>query len=120
GATKAPSSLYNGGSNITPATTNISVADATGWQSGDTITIDTETVTITSQPSGNSFNITSPVLTHYSSNTVRVGLLTHNVVVRSSGTATASNTAYLENLAKNSTSFSLNYGEFAYLGAATV
>src|SRR5207302_2634155 len=26
----------------------------------------------------------------------------------------------LENLAKNSTSFSLNYGEFAYLGAATV
>src|SRR5207302_5388297 len=35
GATKTPSSLYNGGSNITPATTNIQVADATGWQSGD-------------------------------------------------------------------------------------
>jgi len=46
-----------------------------------------------------------------------VANLSRNVVVRSSGTNTSANTAYLRNLVTNTTSFNANYGEFAYLGA---
>ena len=104
---------------ITPATNNITVADATGWQMGDAIAIDTETVSITSVPSGNSFGITSPSFTHFSTNTIRVTVLSHNVVVRSSSTDTSdasTTSSYIQTLTKNTTSFSLTYGEFAYLG----
>ena len=47
---------------------------------------------------------------------VVVADLTHNVVVRSSGTTVGSNNAYIQSLASNATSFSLAYGDFAYLG----
>ena len=124
GDAKNPGTVATGG-DITPATNNITVADATGWNLGDSITIDTETVTITSVPSGNSFSITSPLTTHYSTNTIRVNVLTHNVVVRSSSTAVIPDTgsttsSYMQNLAKSATSFSLTYGEFAYLGVNNI
>ena len=41
--------------------------------------------------------------------------MTRNVVIRSSGTDTSSNVAYVYSLATNTTSFAVNYGEFAYL-----
>jgi len=119
GSTKTPATFYTGAGNITSATSNITVADATGWQNGDTITIDSETVTIQSAPSGNSFNISAPTLTHYSTNTIRVNVLTRNAVVRSSGTITSTNTAYIYSLTTYATSFALTYGEFAYLGNAS-
>jgi len=49
--------------------------------------------------------------------TVSVTTPAKNVVVRSSGTTIASNTAYIQNLVQNSTSFALSYGEFDYLGS---
>ena len=75
------------------------------------VTIDTEAVVI-SGLSGNTFNVSGLGQAHYSTNTVRVNVLTRNVVVRSSGTdvgaaSDAGNTAYIENLATNATSLSL-------------
>src|SRR5439155_16632190 len=117
---KTPSTTLTNPSTVGPSTTSITVADATGWQNDDTITIDTEAVTI-SGISGNTFTITPVGLTHYSTNTVRVNSLTRNVLVRSSGTVTGSggNSAYVQNLIRNTTSFNVNYGEFAYLGEST-
>ena len=57
-----------------PITSTRSLIPSTSGNSDDTITIDTETVTITSPPSGNSFNISAPTLTHYSTNTIRVNV----------------------------------------------
>src|SRR5205085_556714 len=45
-----------------------------------------------------------------------VAMLTHNVVVRSSGTDLVNNSAYIQNLVANPTSFVLAQGEFDYLG----
>ena len=60
---------------------------------------------------------------HISTHTLVVTDLTQNVLVRSSGTdvgvSDAGNSAYIENLAQNTTSFNLNYGQFAYLGGTT-
>jgi parallel beta-helix repeat protein len=42
--------------------------------------------------------------------------LTRNVVIRSSGTDTTKNTAYVRNLVTNTADFSINYGEFFGLG----
>src|SRR5262249_6426161 len=106
--------------NIGPGVTSFSVADATGWQAGDVITIDTEAVTIvTGGISGNTISNYTPGLgqLHVASSTV-VGVISHNVVVRASGTLipasggpnTAKNSAYIRNLVQNTTSFSLTYG----------
>src|SRR5439155_25169823 len=69
GAAKTPSTTLTSPSTVGPSTTSITVADATGWQNGDTVTIDTEAVTI-SGLSGNTFTITPVTLTHYRTNTV--------------------------------------------------
>ena len=53
---------------------------------------------------------------HYGTWTIRVANLTRNIMVRSSSTYTEDKQAYIRNLATNTTSFSLNYGEFAHLG----
>src|SRR5207247_3913871 len=94
----------------------------TGWSVNDVITIDTEAVTITSI-SGGTVNF-SPALTlnHLVSSTgpVVVASLSRNAVVMSSRTNTSTTTAYIQNLAKNATSFALTYGEFAYLGANAI
>ena len=125
GAAKTPWSFYTGGSDITSGTSNITVASAAGWQPVDTLTIDADTVTINGAVSGNSVPITNPAMTHSAAAAIVVANLTHNVVVRSSGTAvpayggssTGENSAYIENLVTNTTSFNVNYGDFQYLGA---
>ncbi|MFC1679236.1 right-handed parallel beta-helix repeat-containing protein, partial [Elusimicrobiota bacterium] len=48
---------------------------------------------------------------------IRLGNLTHNVGVRSSSTYAEAGTAYIRNLVENTTSFSLVFGQFVYLGA---
>src|SRR5206468_967965 len=83
---------------------------------------DTETVTINGPVTGNtSIPISAPTLTHSATSTIIVADLSHNAIVRSSATTIVSaggNSAYIKNLVSNTTSFSLNYGEFAYLGGA--
>src|SRR5262249_16126910 len=112
GSTKTPYTTAPG--DVASGPRSITVADATGWQLGDTVTVDTESVTLTSVPSGNSFNISGTNFNHYSSNTIRVTNLTRNAVVRSSGTDTSSNTAYIE---YDANSFQAAHAEFAYLGS---
>src|SRR5205807_6089590 len=99
GSTRTPSTTATG--NAAALATSVSVnTPITGWSVGDLITVDTEAVTITSI-AGGTVNF-SPALTlnHPVSSTgpVRVNDLSHNAVVRSSGTNTASNTAYIQNL----------------------
>src|SRR5439155_15094289 len=119
GAVKTPWTTLSSPGQVGPgAAGTFTVGDTTGWQVGDTITIDTEAVTIATLPGSNQVTISQTLgYAHYSTNTVLVNMITHNVVVRSSGTDTNSNTAYIQNLATNATSFALTYGEFAYLGA---
>ena len=103
-----------GANSISINTTNLA------WNVGDTITIDTEAVTINTLSAGSiGFGTGQTLGQAHSSATAIVGNLSRNVVVRSSGTNTSLNTAYIDNLASAATSFSLNYGEFAYLGATT-
>src|SRR5205823_350398 len=65
-----------------------------------------------------SINFTpNTTVAHSTTTQVIVADLSHNVVVRSSGTDTTANTAFLTNLVANATSFSASYGEFAYIGA---
>jgi len=119
GSTKTPWSTLTTGV-VGKGTTGVpfTVTDTTGWQVGDTITIDTETAIITALPGSNQVTITQSLgQVHVATYGVVVANLTHNVVVRSSGTNTGTNTAYIENLAKNATSFNLTYGDFQYLGA---
>ena len=120
GAAKTPmtSGTNHGGGDITPTSTQVDVVDATGWQNGDTVTIDTEPVTI-SGISGNTFNITPVTLTHSAANTIYISNLSRNVLIESSGTVVSGgggNSAYIRNLVQNTTNFNVNYGEFAYLG----
>ena len=95
-------------------------ASGLNWSVGDTVTVDTETATITVV--GASALTVSPSLTLSHSTPFVVADLTHNVVVRSSGTdvgngsGDAGNTAYLQNLVPNTTSFNVNYGDFQALG----
>ena len=119
GAAKTPWSLYTGGSDITSGTSNITVVSASGWQQGDMLTIDTETVTINGTVSGNNVPITHPTLTHSAANTIYISNLSRNVLIESSGTVVSGgggNSAYIRNLVQNTTNFNVNYGEFAYLG----
>ncbi|MDO8805380.1 MAG: NosD domain-containing protein [Elusimicrobiota bacterium] len=136
GAAKAPYSFAT--ANISGTDTQLTVYGSTstyGWQAGDVITIGptagsgtgtTSTRTITGVEHNTGSNIvtwsaTEPLgtaRTLSSTSPIIIANLTRNVLVRSSGTATGSNTAYIQNLAQNATSFSLTYGEFAYLGAS--
>jgi parallel beta-helix repeat protein len=103
---------------------------AQGWAVGDTITISpagggttgpSSTIerTITSFPGSNQVLLDSNITTnHYSSWTITVANLTRNVLIRSVGTNTATNTAYLQNnITAAAADFNVNWGEFAYLGA---
>src|ERR1019366_404278 len=98
GAAKTPSTTVPGTVQLGPGgfPGNFNVIDATGWQLGDTITIDSEAVVLTGL-SGNQITGFSGTLgqAHFSTNTVRINDLTHNVLIRSSGTSTSANTAYL-------------------------
>ena len=120
GAAKQPWTTVTSGGTIGLGTSGVpfTVASAAGWQVGDTITIDTEAVTLTGL-SGNQITSISGSLgqVHLSSMPIIVANLSRNVVVRSSGTNTATNTAFLENLVQNATSFNVNYGDFQSLGA---
>ena len=109
-----------GDASISVATTGL------GWLPGDTITVDAEEVTINTLNSTTiNFGSGQTLGQAHSSMTAIVANLTRNVVVRSSGTLvptttnTGKNTAFIRNLATNTTSFSLAYGEFAYLGAVS-
>ena len=122
GNTKTPWTPLSSPNVVGPGTTGVpfTVANATGWQIGDTITIDTETAVITNL-SGNQVTITQGLgQAHVATFPVVVANLTRNVVVRSSGTdvgvSDAGNSAYIENLVTNATSFNLTYGDFQYLG----
>lgn len=116
GAPKTPATTAT--SDVGSGVTSFTVGDATGWQIGDLITVDYEAVTILGI-SGNTISNYSPGLSfkHYSTSTVRVNDLSRNVVVKSSGTSLATNSAYLLNLVQNTTSFNVNYGEFVGLGS---
>ncbi|MBI4056033.1 MAG: Ig-like domain-containing protein [Elusimicrobia bacterium] len=107
----------------------VSAAESLGWSVGDKITIgptqgsgvsSTERRTITNITGSNPKTLSwSGALSasRTASYGVRVGNLTRNVVVRSSGTDTAGNSAYIRNLSQTASNFSVSYGEFAYLGA---
>ena len=86
GRPKTPSTLSTDSPTLGPGAVTVDVVDATGWQNGDLVTVDTETVILSGMP-GTSFSATLS-MTHYSSNTIRVSNLTRNVLVRSSGTVT--------------------------------
>src|SRR5207244_4425575 len=60
GSSKTPSTTMSNGTTVGPGTTGvpITVADTTGWQIGDTITIDTEAVVITALPGSNQVTFT--------------------------------------------------------------
>lgn len=134
GATKTPYAYAT--ESITAAQTYLKVYGSTstdGWQAGDVITIGpalgsgataTSSRTITSidasaapvytvnwsggvLPQARLLSPLSPIM---------IGNLTRNVLVRSSGTDVNANSAYIQNLARNATSFALTYGEFAHLG----
>jgi len=135
GAAKAPYAYAV--QSITTSDTSLQVYGSTsteGWQVGDTITI--------GPTSGGGFSIASRTITaitggplytvSWSGGTlpkartltpatpIIVANLTRNVLVRSVGTVTdgsMGNTAYISNLARNTTSFMVSYGEFAYLGS---
>ena len=134
GSTKTPYAFAT--ESMTAAQTNLTVYGSTstyGWQAGDIITI--------GPTSGNGVLTTSSRTLLYVDHTegsnlvgwsgaeplgvarilaegpILVSNLTRNVLVRSSGTDVGANSAYIQNLAQNTTSFSLSNGEFAYLGA---
>lgn len=135
GSTKTPYTTATGDA-LQSATINVDMSSVVNWSTGDVITVsfargvnslvnETETRVIAGI-SGNTLSLGSYAgsnasldYNHYSSWTIQVANLSRNVVVRSSGTAVNANTAYIHNLATSATSFSLMYGEFAYLGADT-
>ena len=98
--------------------TSVTVANPAGFAPGDLITVDADSATINnSYAGGNPIPFTPGLATnHYSSSTIRVIDLTRNVLIRSSGTDVTANSAYVENLVQNTTSFNVNYTAFAYLG----
>ncbi|OGS21758.1 MAG: hypothetical protein A3J70_05745, partial [Elusimicrobia bacterium RIFCSPHIGHO2_02_FULL_61_10] len=137
GATKTPYGFAL--ANILAADTSLTIAasSATGWQAGDVITIGPTTgngVATTSTRTITSITGTDPLTINWadilgtartisSTSPIVVANLTRNVLVRSSGTDTATagtgSTAYIRNLAQNANGFILAYGEFAYLGRNT-
>ena len=134
GSTKTPYSYAS--ASIAALDTSLAVHGSTsvaGWQPGDVIAIgptggtgpasvSTRTVTgiIGGAPYVISWSATEPLETARTltaETPILVSNLTRNVLVRSSGTDTAADTAYIRSLARNATSFLLEYGEFAYIGA---
>ena len=117
GAAKTPWTTLSSPSSIGSGSPgNFVVGDTTGWQVGDTITIDTEAVTIATLPGGNHVTVNGTLgQVHVATYPVVVANLTRTVVVRSSGTTTATK-SWIKNLATNVTSFNVNYGDFQYLG----
>ena len=136
GSTKTPYAFA--GASIGTGDNDLKVYGSTsvaGWQPGDVITIGptsgngpatVDSRVITSVTGGNPYIVswsggplgTARTLTPETP--IIVGNLTRNVLVRSSGTVVDNvegNTAYILNLAQNTTSFTLTYGEFAYLGS---
>ncbi|MEI7528714.1 MAG: right-handed parallel beta-helix repeat-containing protein [Elusimicrobiota bacterium] len=133
GSTKTPYAFATQSISATSLTVYGSTS-AVGWQAGDQITIGPTSgsgaasvssrtiVSITGLPDCNSpsctVNFSGAALNRTLSSTtpIIVANLTRNVLVQSSGTDVNSNSAYIQNLARNTTSFALAYGEFAYLG----
>ena len=76
---------------------DITNANTLGWNIGDTITLDTEAVVVTTLNSTTIGFAPLTTLTHTAP--YIVADLTRNVIVRSSGTNTSSNTAYIQDLA---------------------
>ena len=133
GSTKTPYAFAS--ASIGASDTSLTVYGSTsvaGWQAGDVITIGptsgngvitTSSRTIISVAGGNPYTInwlggalgTARTLT--AGTPIMVGNLTRNVLVCSLGTNVNSNSAYIQNLAQNATSFVLAHGEFANLGA---
>ncbi|MFC1679694.1 right-handed parallel beta-helix repeat-containing protein, partial [Elusimicrobiota bacterium] len=133
GATKSPVAYAM--TNIVPNGTSVEVAasSVTGWQKGDRIVIgptrqtgtgigSVDEVTITGITNlGGTYQIdwaggiSERVLV--ATSPVPIVNLTRNVLVRSSGTDTGANTAYIRNLSQTAGDFDLRYGEFAYLGS---
>ena len=112
GGTKTPEAPGTG----TASGTNVPVVSTRlRWSVGDTVTVDTEAVTITVL-TGSALAV-SPALGLTHSTPTVVADLSRNVLIRSSGTDTTANTAYIQSLVTNATSFNVTYGEFAYLGA---
>src|SRR5262249_42855793 len=115
--------------NILASGTSFTLTDnpfTLGWSTGDVITIGQTRANMTNETEKRTITgIAANVITvdsaftkfHYSTDTVQVANLSRNVLVRSTGTAVASNTSYIRNLVRNTTSFAMTYGEFAYLGA---
>lgn len=127
GSTKVPATTLS--ASILGAGSTLNVSDdpaAMGWRAGDSITISpgegshTAVLRTITGISGNQLTVNSPFSTiHFSTWTVYVVNTSRNALVRSSGTSTLDalgNTSYILNLARNTTSFSVAYGEFAYLG----
>ncbi len=135
GAAKTPYAYAT--QNITTSDTSLKVYGSTstdGWQAGDTITIGptsgsglaaTSRRVIASITGGPEYTVawtggTLPYARNPTAATpVVVANLTRNVLVRSSGTVVdgeLGNSAHITNLARNTTSFAVAYGEFAYLG----
>ncbi|MFH1723593.1 MAG: right-handed parallel beta-helix repeat-containing protein, partial [Elusimicrobiota bacterium] len=131
GATKSPYGFALAGIAASGTQLSIAASSATAWTAGDAITIGpttgtgpgaTEERVVTAITGGATLSVDWAVgITNgralTSTTPIVVANLTRNVVVRSSGTDTSNNTAYIRNLARNATSFSLAYGEFADLGA---
>ncbi|MFH1724688.1 MAG: right-handed parallel beta-helix repeat-containing protein, partial [Elusimicrobiota bacterium] len=134
GATKSPYGFALAGISAGGTALDIAASSATAWAVGDTFTIGpttgtapaaTEERVITGISGGATLNITwsggiANERTLTSTAPIVVANLTRNVLIRSSGTTVdgaGADSAYIRNLARNATSFSLAYGEFAYLGA---
>jgi hypothetical protein len=130
GSTKTPATF--GTSSVHPGGTQVTVLDTgnMGWTVGDEIVLAkttpvfgdaSEAVRITNLASWPTITFTPAVsYGHYpGSAPMRVGNLSRNVLIRSSGAVVGTDTAYIRNLATNTTSFDLRHGEFAYLGANT-
>ncbi len=134
GSTKTPYAFAS--ANILAGANSLTVYGSTstyGWQAGDVITIGptsgwgnetTSSRTITSVDHTGGANTVSwsaaeplgTARTLSSTSPIIVGNLTRNVLVRSLGTSGDTDNAYIQNLARNTTSFALAYGEFAYFG----
>ncbi|MEK9146154.1 MAG: right-handed parallel beta-helix repeat-containing protein, partial [Elusimicrobiota bacterium] len=131
GSTKTPASTAVSGDDLLTSENTLTLSEspaAAGWSVGDVITIGpTQGSGIASVEERRITGIAASVLTvdsnfsnvHYGTGTIRVGNLTRNALVRSSGTvvtASGGNSAYIRSLTQHATGFVLAHGEFAFLG----
>jgi len=129
GSTKSPYAIASAGIPLNGTSVLLPAEQIQGWMPGDAIVIGptsgsgpgaSEEKTI-SGIGGNTVSWVGGLAVErvfWSTRPIIVANLTRNVLVRSSGTDTANNSAYILNLARNTTSFDLAYGEFAYLGTS--